>query len=148
MAERRRYGTGAFSGVGYAKAQRFYGEAGYEFWGVTVAGDMQGMMLVNVSEVCRVPAQSGAPLIYVDYLATAPWNLRSLTPAPRFGGIGRALIRSAVEVSKANGFAGRIGLHALPKAADFDRDTCGMTDLGADPDEHDLPYFEMTELEA
>lgn len=130
------------------KAQRFYGAAGYEFWGTQAAGEMQGMMLANVNEVCRTPVQAGAPLAYVDYLATAPWNLRALTPTPKLRGVGRLLLEAAVGMSRESGFAGRIGLHALPQAESFYRDMCGMTDMGEDPNEYDLRYFEMTEAQA
>ena len=45
-------------------------------------------------------------------------------------------------------FHGRIGLHSLPQANGFYADTCGMTDLGADPDYEGLRYFEMTPEDA
>ncbi len=43
---------------------------------------------------------------------------------------------------------GRIGLHSLRQAESFYRDTCGMAGLGEDPNEYNLPYFEMTEAQA
>ena len=51
-------------------------------------------------------------------------------------------------MSRQSGFAGRVGLHSLPQAEPFYRDVCGMTDLGEDPNEYDLRYFEMTEAQA
>ncbi len=87
----------------------------------------------------------GKPLVYVDYIATAPWNLRSLTDTPRYRGVGKVLIEAAITFSRDCGMGGRIGLHALPQAESFYRDTCGMTDLGEDANEYDLRYFEMDE---
>lgn len=104
------------------KAQRFYSEVGYEFWGIQANGDMQGMMLININNVCRAAPQTGAPLVYVDYLATAPWNLRALTATPTLRAIGRTLISTAIRASQNNGFAGRIGLHSLPQAESFYRE--------------------------
>ena len=63
---------------------------------------------------------------------------------PRFGGIGIRLIQAAVRLSRDEEMGGRIGLHSLPQAEVFYRDTCGMTSLGRDPDCDDLLYFEMT----
>ena len=45
-------------------------------------------------------------------------------------------------------FHGRIGLHSLPQANGFYANTCGMTDLGTDPDYGGLRYFEMTPEQA
>ena len=45
-------------------------------------------------------------------------------------------------------FSGRIGLHSLPQANSFYANTCGMTDLGADPAYEGLCYFEMTSEQA
>ena len=58
------------------------------------------------------------------------------------------MVRTAVELSLAEGFKGRIGLHSLPQTARFYRTVCGMADLGPDPSYHNLGYFEMTEGQA
>ncbi len=34
--------------------------------------------------LARLPAALGQPLVYVDYLETAPWNAREYTSTPRF----------------------------------------------------------------
>ena len=47
-----------------------------------------------------------------------------------------------IERSIDEGFRGRIGLHALPKAEVFYQDNCGMTPLGKDASRQDLMYFE------
>lgn len=130
------------------KARQYSGKSGYQFVGLEAEGAMRGMMLVNTIYRCRLPVQQGAMLVYVDYLSTAPWNLKALTDTPTYRGVGRILIETAIRISRDNAMAGRIGLHALPQAESFYRDTCGMTDLGEDPTEYDLRYFEMTEARA
>ena len=42
----------------------------------------------------------------------------------------------------------RVGLHSLPQADGFYTNTCGMTDLGTDPEHEGLRYFEMTPEQA
>ena len=130
------------------KAHIYINRTGYRFFGLVAGGEMQGMMLVNSISRCRLASQQNEPLIFADYIATAPWNLRSLTDTPRCSGVGRAFIQAAIDFSRQSGMHGRIGLHSLPQAETFYRDTCGMTDCGADANEYDLHYFEMTETQA
>jgi hypothetical protein len=117
--------------------------------GIECHGDMQALMLVITGgKVCRLEEQSGKPLVYVDYLAAAPWNLPGLVAASRFRLCGSVLITAAIRLSRQNGYDGRIGLHSLPQARDFYRDKCGMIDVGIDQDYEDLHYFEMTTARA
>ena len=52
---------------------------------------------------------------------------------------------AAITISLGEGFKGRIGLHSLPQADRFYRETCGMSDLGPDANyTGNLRYFEMT----
>ena len=126
------------------KAHRYHATAGYTFAGIYHMGEAQGLMLINTARLCREASQTGQALAYIDYVSSAPWNLPSLVTNPRYRGVGKALIRAAISLSEAEGFDGRIGLHSLPQAEAFYRDTCGMTNLGIDRNEHDLRYFEMT----
>jgi hypothetical protein len=107
----------------------------------------QGLMLIKTTELCRLPEQRGKPLVYVDYLETAPWNQRALVDRPRFGGIGTVMLAAAITVSQQESFKGRIGLHSLPQSEEFYK-TCGMTDLGHDRAKEDLRYFEMNPKQA
>ena len=117
----------------------------YRFLGIECAGRMQGLMMLEVGgRAGRLDSAAGKPLSYIHYIEVAPWNLRAFTDAPRFGAIGIRLIQAAVRLSRDEEMRGRIGLHALPQAEAFYRDTCGMTSLGCDPDYENLPYFEMT----
>jgi hypothetical protein len=120
----------------------------YRIMGVVCEGQMQGLMLISFWKTARLPEQEGLPLVYVHYLATAPWNLRSLVQEPRYAGIGRLLIASAVAKSISLGCEGRLGLHSLSQAETFYETTCGMTPGELDPLEEGLLYFEMTSAQA
>src|SRR4029077_17093712 len=118
---------------------------GRDTFAVECAGETQGLMLVDVG-FARLPVQHGLELVYVELLATAPWNRLKLHPGARYKGVGRVLIGTAISLSVELGFNGRIGLHSLPQSEPYYR-SVGFTDLG-----YDLPkkinYFEMTEADA
>jgi hypothetical protein len=127
------------------KAMRYEGNDAYEFVGLSCEGQMQGMMLVEKNEKThqsRLPERNNAPLLYVDYIATAPWNDRALVKTPRFYRVGTLLMNIAVAISIDLDFQGYIGLHSLPQAESFYRNTLSMNDLGIDKQYHDLRYFE------
>lgn len=110
---------------------------------------MQGLMLVsNAGHPCRIEEQKGKEQIYVDFVATAPWNSPGLAASPRYGLVGRVLIATAVQLSLEEGFRGRLGLHSLPQAETFYANNCEMTDLGLDQKKEGLRYFEMTLTQA
>jgi len=45
----------------------------YRCFGIECEGEMQGLMLVNTTNhVSRLKGQRGKPLVYVDYIETAP----------------------------------------------------------------------------
>lgn len=118
-------------------------------FGIVCGGLTQGMMIVDaVKHRGRLDVQQGQHLVYVEFVENAPWNRAELFDPPRYRGVGSILIRAAVALSEELEFHGRIGLHSLPQANGFYADTCGMTDLGADPDYEDLRYFEMTPEDA
>jgi hypothetical protein len=121
----------------------------YHWLGIELEEKMQGLMLLDtVTSVGRLPEQSGKPLIYIHYLATAPWNSVELTSNPQLGWIGRVFIAAAIQISRSEGFMGRLGLHALPQAESYYLEVCGMTNLGQDPSKDKLKYFEMTAAQA
>ena len=108
-------------------------------------GLTQGMMIADmVKHRGRLDDQRGQHLVYVQFVENAPWNRAELFDPPRYRGVGSILIRAAVALSEELEFHGRIGLHSLPQANGFYANTCGMTDLGFDPDHEGLRYFEMT----
>ena len=107
--------------------------------------DVQGIMAID-----RIPrlAQIGqGSIVYVDYLESAPWNLKEIT-APQFIGVGTALIADAIRLSIETGFGGSVGLHSLPQAENFYSQRCRMTRIGVDSAYYDLPYYEYTSQQA
>lgn len=123
----------------------------YELFGIETDGKTQGMMLaVKGGTKCfsRHPEHPRMPLVYVDFLATAPWNRQGLIATPTYKGVGRVLFMAAVSLSIKEEFTGRVALHSLPAAEAFYRNRLGMTDLGADGDYHNLRYFELSTTQA
>jgi len=107
---------------------------------VECEGDMQGVMAVD--RVPRPASLSAGSAVYIDYVEAVPWNLRSAS-APRFMGIGTALLVAAIRLSCDEGHEGRIGLHSLPQAEPFYL-RCGLTRVGVDHAYYELPYYECT----
>lgn len=109
---------------------------------------VEGMMHLSTYEhPCVAESHKGKPGIYLDLIATAPWNLPGALTPPRFKFVGAILMRQAIDVSRDLGFKGRIGLHSLDDAAAFYRKV-GMVSLGRDPKKQDLEYFELEEAAA
>lgn len=129
------------------KVQRVQGLLAFQSFAVVALGKTQGLMRVELNHVARIADQSGKPLVYVEYLEVAPWN-RGDVDEQRFRGVGTALVTAAIDLSIAEGFGGRIGLHSLPQAESYYREFCEMTDLGRDPAYDSLRYFEMTAAQA
>lgn len=116
---------------------------------ITCGGALQGLMLVNLTKLtARLPSQKGKDLAYIEFVSTAPWNRPEISGVQQFHGIGINMVRAAVELSRNEGFQGRIGLHSLSQAASFYSKTCGMSALGQDRHYEDLDYFEMTPTQA
>lgn len=116
---------------------------------ITCGGALQGLMMLNLTKLtARLPSQKGKDLAYVEFLATAPWNRPDIAGVQQFTGVGRNMMRAAIEVSRNEGFHGRVGLHALSQADTFYKDACGMSNLGSDADYYGLSYFEMTAAQA
>jgi hypothetical protein len=114
---------------------------------IEVQGEPQGLMLLKTDGAfARLPEQEDKPLVEVQYLSTAPWNLR-LVARPRFRGVGTMLMRAAIETSLDLEFKGRIGLRALPQAEDF-YDRLDITCLGRGIEKENLKYYEMTPEQA
>lgn len=112
-------------------------------------GRCHGAMLTKTASYSS-RLDKGRPLVYVDYLEAAPWNwnVAHLNQRGEFRGVGSLLFLAALRQSVAEGFHGRIGLHALPQAESFYEGPCRMTALGRDPNKQNLRYFELTRSEA
>ncbi|MGH7207123.1 MAG: GNAT family N-acetyltransferase [Nitrospiraceae bacterium] len=111
---------------------------------VECGGQTQGLMLVKTDgHFGMLPGEGGKPLVYLVYLATAPWNLRELAGQPRFAGVGLVLLYAAIQISLDAEFKGRIGLHSLPQAEGF-YERHGFQCLGVDPEKEGLKYYELS----
>lgn len=131
------------------KAQAFSGRLANPSFCVVCQGMTQGMMILDTLHSARIESQAGRDLVYIEYLENAPWNRRDMTgEPPRFVGVGSLLLRAAIELSREEGFKGRLGLHSLPQSNDWYANKCGMTDLGIDAGYQNLRYFEMTPEQA
>lgn len=130
------------------KSQAFGGLLGYQSFALACGGELQGLMMTNNLTSGRLREQFGKPLIYVEFVATAPWNRPGVENPPRFRGAGQVFILAAIETSRGAGFKGRLGLHSLPKAEPFYEQRCGFTRLGPDSSHENLTYFEMTKTQA
>ena len=54
----------------------------FSFFGITCNAKLQGLMKLDLTgRAARLPAQKGKPVVYVDYLETAPWNIKALMQA-------------------------------------------------------------------
>lgn len=111
---------------------------------IECAGQTQGLMLLQTDgHFGKLPSEIDKPLVYVVYLATAPWNLRALARQPRYAGVGLVLLHAAIQMSFDNEFKGRIGLHSLPQAEVF-YERQGFQCLGVDRKKEDLKYYEFS----
>jgi hypothetical protein len=91
----------------------------YESYCIARGDRIDGLMLVSLTKTSRMPARLGQELVYINFVATAPWNRSSLVAAPEVRGVGSIFVNVAIQLSDAQGFKGRIGLHSLPGAYDF-----------------------------
>ena len=123
----------------------------YELFSIESEGRTQGLMMAvkgGLKTFSRHPDHVRAPIVYVDFLATAPWNRPDIADAPQYKGVGRTLFTTAVSLSRDEGFEGRVGLHSLLEAELFYRDVIGMTDMDIDQSYEKLRYFELSTNQA
>lgn len=88
--------------------------------------------------------QCHCPLVYVRYVATAPWNRPDKCEPGRLRGVGTALMAWATEVSRESGCGGRLGLHSLQTSDAFYL-RLGFRNLGLDAAHRGMRYFELSE---
>ena len=123
----------------------------HDIYVLECGGRTQGIMLTTkggTSCFSRHPDHRRADMLYVELLASAPWNRPRLVSKPIYKGVGRVLLATAVSSSIEQEFDGRIGLHSLPGAEDYYKDVLQMTDFGADANHDDLRYFEFSSNQA
>lgn len=101
-------------------------------------------MMANDTAFAKMPSQIGMSMLYLDFVATAPWNRPTFQTPPKYKGTGTIFVTAAIHLSLELGFKGRIGLHSLPNAERFYENKVGMTRLGPDASHEDLNYYEMS----
>ena len=113
----------------------------FEYYAIECDQMTQGMMII---ETDLHKSRGGKNLVYVDFLAIAPWNRQEIVKNPKYRGTGSLLMYLAVSRSEQLGYKHRTGLHALPRACEFYQ-KLGMKDFGADRNYQNLHYFEFDE---
>lgn len=106
---------------------------------------LQGILVVTYKDMTN---RDGKPIVFVEYIATAPWNRPDniLTKNKgHFSLIGSYLLKCAVELSQTLGYEGRIALESEPEAKEF-YERMGMENKGAIDAEY--PYFEFSKNNA
>jgi hypothetical protein len=118
----------------------------HKFLALKYAGEVEGMAELSlIPRFSKNPATLGQPVLYVEYLETAPWNQKAYAGRNRrFLGVGTCLITIATEESYRCGCEGRLALHSLDEARSFYMDQ-GFINLGFDPIET-LDYFELHDV--
>lgn len=119
----------------------------YRSFGIEADGKMQGLMIVCLDgHNASLAPDKGKPLVYVEFIETAPWNAKEYTSSPTYKGIGFRLIQAAARLSIDMNYAGRVGLQTLPQSVGFYANACGMTSLGLA--QNNLEYLELTAAKA
>lgn len=128
-----------------SKLQRTEGNLSFRHFALEAESMTQGLMQIELTHRSRVGNQH---IVYIDFIAVAPWNRVKFTTTPRFRGIGSVLLKQAVGTSYDEGFHGRVGLHSLASASGWYRDKLNMTSYGVDEHYEELEYFEFDEHQA
>src|SRR5438477_5079445 len=79
----------------------------YEYYAVECEEKTQGLTVID-TDFHR--SRGGLNLVYVSFVATAPWNRHRLTNTPLFRRVGPLLLRHAVVRSEELGYKFRTGL--------------------------------------
>jgi hypothetical protein len=124
----------------------FLSTPNYEKYALECENITQGLMILEV-DCHHSRLESGKNVVYVDYLATAPWDRPSIQDPPIYRGVGTTLLGFAIKRSFDLEYKGRIGLHALPLAKTF-YEKIGLVDFGSDTSKQGLSYFELSSNEA
>ncbi|MEO1685673.1 MAG: hypothetical protein AAFS06_20750 [Cyanobacteria bacterium J06631_12] len=119
-------------------------EERYEAYGIELDELLHGVVLLETQWHRSWFAQAYR-LVYVEYLAAAPWNRHPLEDPPYLKRVGSALLTIARQRSVELGYEGRVGLHALPGTEGF-YDRLNMMDNGPDPEKEGLVYFEYAAM--
>lgn len=112
----------------------------YEWFYLIADGEVQAAAVVCHPEVSRFNSDE---IIYIDYVAVAPWNRDTVIAGKRFGGLGSKLIKALnLHLGKKLSYREGFSLHSLAQAKTY-YERIGMTDFGPDSKKQDMHYFEM-----
>lgn len=117
----------------------------FEAYAVQYEGLTQGLLWLE-TQWHRSWRRHQQRLVYIEALASAPWNRRELQETPYIKGVGSALLLYARQRSLELGYQGRVGLHSLPLVETFYQRQ-NMANYGKDPEKENLRYFEYGSLE-
>lgn len=112
----------------------------FEGYALEAEGNTQGLMKIETQRHGS-HKEYGKKLVYVEFLASAPWNRKVIQRPPMFRGVGTNLLRYARLRSVELGYGGRVGLHSLPESVQFYENQF-MNNFGADYNKDYLFYFE------
>lgn len=116
----------------------------FRCFGIKLKDKWQGLATVDLgTHRAEVEPDRGKPIVYVEFLESAPWNLETMVDDPQYGLIGKRLVEAAIHMSIAEEFRGRVGLLALPQAEGF-YEKCGMIRVES-ARRHGMSWFEMTQ---
>lgn len=116
----------------------------YETYAIEYQEKTQGLLWLETQQH-RSQVKIGQRVVYIEALASAPWNRKTIQKPPELKGVGTVLLNFARFRSLNLGYEGRVALHALPGAERF-YDSRNMMNFGADADKEDLIYFEYGRL--
>lgn len=88
--------------------------------------------------------ETSRQLLYVTYVATAPWNRPTRHRAGLLRGVGTSLMNFAIQASHQAGGGGYIALHSLRSSDDFYH-SLGFRNLGIDAAHFGMNYFELVD---
>lgn len=112
----------------------------YEWFYFIADNEVQAAAIICHPEASRFDQDQ---IIYIDYVAVAPWNRNTVIAGKRFGGLGSKLIKVLnLHLGKKLSYREGFSLHSLAQAKTF-YEKMGMTDFGPDSNKQDMHYFEM-----
>jgi hypothetical protein len=106
---------------------------------ITQGDDIQGILVTSLPPA-PPPLSAVQSVVFIEWVATAPWNRPEATGGRRCKGIGSLFLQHVADRSRRAGRRGCIGLVSEPDAEAF-YVAAGLCRCGMDPGEG-LEYFE------
>jgi GNAT superfamily N-acetyltransferase len=110
-----------------------------------VVNEMILGVLILCDEIHFSRLEHHLPLVYINYVATAPWNRRDSRGFGRLRGVGTSLMEWAAQYSREVGCEGRLGLHSL-RSSDAFYDHLRFRNFGIDAAHRGMRYFERCDV--